>query len=104
MKEAEPADYPNILRVIEVNPTEESLPNILGLTDERIDIFMKKAEEIWNSEKKLSTAMAKVSKVVENANELAFMFMHIGKMMADSKAKSGYKLSSITEAIKAKNI
>ncbi len=86
LKEAEPSDYPNELRVIEYNPTAESLPESLGLLDDkRLEQQMKGAVDAWNDSDSFSKACVKVSRLAENANELAFLFLNLGRMAKESR-------------------
>ena len=85
MKEAEPADYPNMLRVVEVNPELEKTVEILGLTEERMEILDKKCNEAISKANTLTQALVAISKQVENANELAFLCLQLGISMGKEK-------------------
>ncbi|TXI90015.1 MAG: hypothetical protein E6Q36_02255 [Chryseobacterium sp.] len=85
MKEAEPADYPKMLRVVEVNPELERTTEVLGLTDERMEILDKKCNEAMSKANSLTQALVALSKQVENANELAFLCLQLGVSMGKEK-------------------
>jgi hypothetical protein len=78
IKDAEPAEDPKVLRVKHYNPEAETLRTRLGLTDNtRLDRILKDAHTIFNSEDN-SEAIAKVSNMVESANELAYVMYIMG--------------------------
>ena len=86
LKEAEPSDYPNELRVINYNPQAEDLLEALGLLDEeRMDKQMQEAMKIWNNSETLADVFVKISRLAENANELAVIFCNLGKMSERSR-------------------
>lgn len=88
LKEAEPSDYPNELRVIEYNPDADALTESLGLLDEkRMDKQMKEAVNAWNNSETFSKACVKISRLAENANELAFLFLNLGRLAEESRVK-----------------
>ena len=86
LKEAEPSDYPNELRVIEYNPNQDSLTDSLGLIDEqRLEKQVKESIKIWNEATDIAQACVKISRLAENANELAFLFLNLGRMAEESR-------------------
>lgn len=86
LKEAEPSDYPNELRVIEYNPNADALTESLGLLDnKRLEKQMKAAVDAWNDSETFSKACVKISRLAENANELAFLFLNLGIMAEESR-------------------
>lgn len=88
LKEAEPSDYPNELRVIEYNPDADALTESLGLLDEkRMDKQMKEAVDAWNNSETFSKACVRISRLAENANELAFLFLNLGRLAEESRVK-----------------
>lgn len=92
LKEAEPSDYPNELRVIEYNPNQDSLTDSLGLIDdERLEKQMKESIEIWNNSTELAVACVKISRLAENANELALIFLNLGKMSEQARQEGRKK-------------
>lgn len=82
---AKDADFPGELRVIVYNEDADKLSESLGITDERLHALQEASRNIWNKERNISTAMAAVSRVVNNANELAYIFFAIGSMRSESK-------------------
>ena len=92
LKEAEPSDYPNELRVIEYNPNQDSLTDSLGLIDEqRLEKQMKESIEIWNNSTEIAAACVKISRLAENANELALIFLNLGKMSEQARQEGRKK-------------
>lgn len=92
LKEAEPSDYPNELRVIEYNPNQDSLTDSLGLIDEqRLEKQMKESIEIWNNSTEIAVACVKISRLTENANELALIFLNLGKMSEQARQEGRKK-------------
>ena len=81
MKEAEYSDHPDALRVILYNPESASLKEALGISEERERELMDKAMAFWKAGKKVADAFKEMSKLADNANELALMFFHMGVLM-----------------------
>lgn len=92
LKEADPCDHPNDLRVIEYNPNQDDLTDSLGLIDEeRLEKQMKESIKIWNESTEIAQACVKISRLAENANELAFMFLNLGKMSEQARQEGSKK-------------
>lgn len=94
MREAEPVDYPDMLRVIEYNPDSDNIYHVLGITDERWEDLKTRLIEVWKKADNSAEGFAKMSKLAENANELVLMTRYIvlaqarSKEMANQLAKS----------------
>ena len=79
LKDAEPADYPNQLRVKNYNPEADDLYEKLGLTDDdRLNRIIKSGKALMETEDTQADAIAKISNMVESANELAYVMFIMG--------------------------
>lgn len=97
-KEAELADHPGILKVVIYNPTLESLPEVLGLTQERQDQLIEVTKESMDKAESLAELMQLISKKVENSNELCFTMLNLGANLRDKVKREEEK------AVKAKAV
>lgn len=88
MREAEPVDYPDMLRVIEYNPNEDNIYHALGITDERWEELKEKAIKVWKEADNSVIGFVKMSKLAENANELVVMTRFISMAQARSRERA----------------
>lgn len=87
MKEAEYSDHPDELRVILYNPEAASLTNALGISKDREKELVDKSIEFWKAGRRVADAFREMSKLVDNANELALLFFHMGILMERNERK-----------------
>lgn len=90
-KEAELADHPGVLRVIQYNPELENLPDVLGLTQERQKAMDDIISDSIDKAQSLSHLMQLISKKAENSNELSFMMLNLGAHLKDKVKKEKEK-------------
>lgn len=67
-----------MLRVYCIDPDTNKFNLSLGISDERAKELVHKAKSIWKTEETISGALEKISAIVKNANELAYISFHQG--------------------------
>lgn len=80
MKEAEPSDYPNELRVKVINTDTDDITDVLGIPQERVNYLMDNAIKHWNEGETVTDSLVKISRLFDNANEFAFVMITLGKL------------------------